>query len=406
MYFTKNGRHLGVATHLSSDAVRRLYPAVGLGGAGAKIRVNFGQEPFCYDVPLLGISNSETEAEKQARFERIRRVEEARNRHEEEAKARKEAQRAARAAQRSEMAQQVLQVCGPMIDNDERKALKALELNRYRVEVAISWLFDNPNALAEISRLVPDEEPDQTSSEANVPSNDSQQSSDGAQPKRLFTPKSSRARSTSSVEYSSAQYDESYSSSVCLWSSLEPLNHPQLNAASDQPSQAEIDWLHDIELSLRQRAVDAGTSRTVLNSLREGGVARENALLMVRDLIPHAPPPPAADSAIVTSKATLSPADIVPGVCVTSSDTSHHHCRGVGIVAKIDEKASLALVRFEDGDRGVASEWYIPMAALSRAQSRDAEAYASLKGVETENVAMEMFSVHARKAVLLLVQHC
>ncbi|KAI5807630.1 hypothetical protein DFH27DRAFT_328115 [Peziza echinospora] len=46
-FFTKNGTHLGIAFR---EIKGKLYPSVGMKKAGERVRANFGQEPFCYDI--------------------------------------------------------------------------------------------------------------------------------------------------------------------------------------------------------------------------------------------------------------------------------------------------------------------------------------------------------------------
>ncbi|KAI1434285.1 ran-binding protein [Xylaria sp. CBS 124048] len=49
-FFTKNGRHLGLAFR---DVKGKLYPAVGMKKPGEAIRVNFGQSPFVFNIDDL-----------------------------------------------------------------------------------------------------------------------------------------------------------------------------------------------------------------------------------------------------------------------------------------------------------------------------------------------------------------
>uniref|UniRef100_A0A914E916 B30.2/SPRY domain-containing protein n=1 Tax=Acrobeloides nanus TaxID=290746 RepID=A0A914E916_9BILA len=49
IFFTKNGKNLGVANKtVRTD--QDLYPIVGIRSFGGLVRVNFGQQPFVYDV--------------------------------------------------------------------------------------------------------------------------------------------------------------------------------------------------------------------------------------------------------------------------------------------------------------------------------------------------------------------
>lgn len=49
-FFTKNGRHLGVAFSTMRDESGPLYPAVGLCTTGESVEANFGRKPFEFDL--------------------------------------------------------------------------------------------------------------------------------------------------------------------------------------------------------------------------------------------------------------------------------------------------------------------------------------------------------------------
>jgi len=76
---------------------------------------------------------------------------------EEEAETKRKVVRIARDALRKEMAQQLLTTCGGIL-NDERSALKALEIHRDDVDAAVNWLLDNPAAVGEITRALKEED--------------------------------------------------------------------------------------------------------------------------------------------------------------------------------------------------------------------------------------------------------
>ena len=53
-FFTKNGKHLGIAfKDVSNDVV--WFPTIGLQSIGSKVEVNFGSKPFAYNIELENI---------------------------------------------------------------------------------------------------------------------------------------------------------------------------------------------------------------------------------------------------------------------------------------------------------------------------------------------------------------
>lgn len=133
IYYTKNGEDLGAA-YSDVSASEPLYPAVSF-TPGVKIHVNFGQEPFAFNV-VEDASLDEEQREKLRKAAEERRKKEI---AEEEALRKKEKEEEER--RQREAAQPILNMGYTLT-----QALKALSVTGYNgVEVAVLWLIENPD---------------------------------------------------------------------------------------------------------------------------------------------------------------------------------------------------------------------------------------------------------------------
>lgn len=290
--FTKNGMLFPVSW--ASVSGRQLYPAIGFTDTGTEVSVNFGQKPFKYSLPTLE-ERVETEEEKKDRLERAAELEKQRLKEEEEEKARQEAARVAQEVERKEMAMQLMSICGGMLQS-EKQALKALEMNDDKLEVTVTWILDDHNAINEINREVQAEEAVTQASKNAKAALEKKEADDAAASEEKkdggkagsgdtagdgdnSTEDGSKAQSTSLKDLA---FNAAYSSQMALDDGLAP--PPDEDNMLNQVDPAEEAWLDEIEGILRHEHVDPSQLRAVMGQLRQGGQARANALLMLPDL--------------------------------------------------------------------------------------------------------------------------
>lgn len=146
IHFTKDGKDLGIAFRGLVLPAEKLVATVGL-GRGVRVKVNFGQEPFVFNVRASEGEPGETE---EARAKRMQEEENRIKKEREEEEARRKKEKENEEAARIEAAQPILQM-----GYELKRALFAMQNTGYSgAEAAVMWLLENPDV------VIPDDDKD------------------------------------------------------------------------------------------------------------------------------------------------------------------------------------------------------------------------------------------------------
>jgi hypothetical protein len=432
VYFTRNGVLLGVATTQlprSNDA-KEMFAAVGFRQAGTKAKINFGQEPFRYVIPESG----ESEADQTERKERAAKLEKALAAQEDEVKQRKLVEKVAAEAQRKEQSDMILSMCGAVIDHDERKALKALELHNGDANAVVSWLLDNPNASFELSRVIQEDEAAEARVAPAVPRAEAPKPEVVAQVpvpavKKDETGKTEAKKVAIKLpaheEVKELHYDWERSSTLVLGT---PFEHQDTGAEATGPDPQEQEWLMEIEEQLRSRGLDPHVTSTVMAQLRLGGADRDNAVMMLPDVLPTVPVMQRAEagsSASTQNKLQFDKVSVGMRVRLHAPDTAKATASAstpsawlpamapahgaVAVVIETDASTKLVCVRIDFEETSLVTHWWMSCDALRKVSSEwsdaciDLDTMEALQGDEVLSKVQHLASTYARDALLLVL---
>lgn len=435
IYFTRNGKHLGVAFDclaVESDDMT-LYPVIGFCMPGSRVCINFGQNAFSYNLPKT--PKRETAAEKRKRQQRAAELEKKARAQEEQEKQRRMVEQVARDAHQKEMAQMILGTCGPMVNNDERLALKALEMHYGDANAVVSWLLDTPGAQARLSMAIEEEDAMKALEQARQERQEA-----AVEKEKKSTPKeecqkgkSTKSNNTRNKRENTQgfEFDSSYMNTLVLEKSYK-LNHREDELTGPDP--VEQEWLLEIETLLRAKGLDPQLIITIMSELRMGGAARANAILMLTDVLPNVPPFRKSDpGASALQHPVLREEDLKIGLRVliadnkdtdfassssqsTASKSIWLPCMNeirnrIAIIVEIDYTRSLVKVCLDQPETSSVVRWWVPSDVLRKVQTNSMDAFIGLETINnicSESVLDDMSNLaclYARKAIIRVLDH-
>lgn len=453
IYFARNGEDLGVAFNgvFPAGSTDRVVPAVGL-GKGVKIHINFGQEPFKYNL------EANSGLDDQTRETRRKEAEERRKKEIEEEEARRKKEKEADDAAKRTAAQPILNMGYTM-----KQALKALELTGFSgAENAVVWLLEHsdynfddepdPDAKAEPPKPeAPAAEPEKPGSESSVkveekPADLDKMEVDDVPSEDAYDPKGSSAfHLGDSFSYDVlAQKEAAQDQGNSEW---EDRVLPEVKGfmVKDGFSNLEVtDFMQQIRNELAQ-GHDAGAKSIVqqimgdaMSGIRFPSSASARSApavvglkmnqisigMLVSVLKPQSAsdsePAPAAGRASLTSSSSATGTGSMILSTLDREDTKPSDpdalrsllCPGaIGLVKAVQPQAQKALVEMYNPELAALEHWWIPVQALQKPTKTEAQhPWSKLSAADQiqqmlSTIATKLANVYARRIVISLIKN-
>jgi len=413
IYFTKDGADLGAA--FPNVQIGRVFPAVGV-SKGTHVTVNFGQEPFRYK--FNSINETAEEREKRKKEEEEKRKNE---KLEEEQQRKRE--KADRKAANLLSAQPILNM-----GFDLKMAMVALKQTNYSgPEAASNWLVENMGLFNFDDVVLSDSEDQEEEAKKEEIKEEKPSDKEEARPedKEKKVPEAPKGAPED-------LYNPSGIQSFFLTDNYSNTKNEAVNRKEPQ-NRLTTDWEESVIPPIKAFMEKDGFSpfeveeylqqiRSQLSANNEQQ-AKGIVLQIVGDTGLQIQFPSAA-SAASRDKPSLKIEDfklgahfsvsssIVPGE-ITDKNWVHAMDKTVGqtgIVKGVDHQASMVLVQFYNPELASLTEWWYPVKMLEKADKPTGDN--QLIGMTKENVQdklgetnNELTHLHARKAVLSLLQH-
>jgi hypothetical protein len=423
IYFTMDGEDLGPAFHNVFPNNERVVPAVA-GGKSVRMNINFGQEPFKYNLTASAALDEATkEKKRQEADERRRKAQE-----EEETRRKK---------QKDEEDRAIQEAAGLLIGMgyDMKKARKALEMTGFNgAEPAVMWLLENPDFNFEEEDEHKDKaedkkEADQPKEEATKPSSDDQMELDQSEEQSV-------ALKEVPDEHEDAEqgYQIGLSAQCVLHDDYCYLHESDKDKAASGPSVAS-DWEDRIIPELKAFMERDGFSRfevsEYLQQMRNQLAANnedEAKNIVVQILgeaannirFPSKANAPGTAGANSAQSLKMDQLRIGTTLLITEFEPSEQSAAvnkywlkqmtrtmgRIGVIKSVDHQNNLALLQLYDSERGRLEEWWYPVQLLNKpSKELPLQSLHTSKSVESDiktliGIQQTLARCYARRLVL------
>eukprot|EP01122_Echinamoeba_exundans_P001572 TRINITY_DN115_c0_g1_i2.p1 TRINITY_DN115_c0_g1~~TRINITY_DN115_c0_g1_i2.p1 ORF type:complete len:3572 (-),score=989.42 TRINITY_DN115_c0_g1_i2:58-10773(-) len=446
IYYTRNGEELGTAfaNAFPGGAADRVVPAVGI-SKSVRVRINFGQEPFKFNV------EANTSLDEKTREARRKEAEERRKKEIEEEEARRKKEKEKEDATRRAAAQPMLNMGYTM-----KQALKALEQTGYQgPEPAVLWLLEHsdfnfddepdPEKPAEPPKPEPpvEEKPSESSKADDKPSEADRMDVDDAPPEESYDPKSSSlfnlgdsysydvvASKESAQEQGNSEWEDRVLPEVKNFMVKDGFSSLEVNDFMQQ-IRNELAQGHEAGArSIMQQIMGDALSGIRLPSNAPRTASTQHALKMnqitVGMVVSVLKPQQAseAESAPASGRAALASSSAT-GSITTSTLEKEESARSkdseqnrsllypgaVGVVKAVQPQKQLVLVECYNSELAILEHWWVPVQALQKPAKADSQqSWSKLASVEQiqqqlTSIAAKLANVYARRVVISLIKN-
>jgi SPRY domain len=431
IHFTKDGKDLGVAFRGVGPQAEKLVPTIGL-GRGVRIKVNFGQEPFLFNVRS---SEGEPGESEEARTKRLQEEENRIKKEREEEEARRKKEKENEEAARLEAAQPLL-----AMGYELKKALFAMQSTGYSgAEAAVMWLLENQDV------NIPDDDKEKEKKEKEK---EKETDKEKQEEKPEVKPNKGKEPATESVPMDISptapllpekNYNVASSSKYYLDDCFTYHDADETIPSKDGPPGAS-EWDDTVIPEIRTYMENDGFSNfeveeylcQIRNQLTQGNESQARSIVqqIMGDAAVNVRFPGARSSRTSTNATTAAAAanlaapavtpmrmeDVRNHMWVMVSETSQLQwvppmdktLGRVGVVKSVNHTEGCVMVQFYHPELAAAEEWWYPVRCLSRAHAHQPHSslntIASVIGsfAETES---DLLSHYARRVILTLALH-
>eukprot|EP00029_Vermamoeba_vermiformis_P008050 TRINITY_DN365_c0_g1_i7.p1 TRINITY_DN365_c0_g1~~TRINITY_DN365_c0_g1_i7.p1 ORF type:complete len:4455 (+),score=2004.27 TRINITY_DN365_c0_g1_i7:138-13502(+) len=423
IYFTMDGEDLGPAFHNVFPNNERVVPAVA-GGKSVRMSINFGQEPFRFNLTASAALDEVTKEKKRLEADERRR----KAQEEEEARRKKQKDDEDRAIQ---------EAAGLLIGMgyDMKKARKALEMTGFNgAEPAVMWLLENPDFNFEDEDESKDKAEDKK--EAEPPKDESTKPSSEDQMELEQSEEQSAALKEVPDEHEDAEqsYQIGLSAQCVLHDDYCYLHESDKDKAASGPSVAS-DWEDRIIPELKAFMERDGFSRFEVSeylqqmrnqlAVNNEDEARNIVVQILGEAantirFPNKANAPGTAGASNVQSLKMDQLRIGTTLLITECEPAEQSAAvnkywlkpmtrtmgRMGVIKSVDHQNNLALLQLYDSERGRLEEWWYPVQLLNKpSKELPLQSLQTSKSVEADiktliGIQQTLARCYARRLVL------